>query len=107
MRHDPERELLDREEALAREGVERALRGLGGDLIDALSLPAAWREHEMFEAGVSAAAGAITSEAAAKALAAAVVGGAARPGRLREVVRRACIDSALALARVGGTRDEG
>ena len=58
-----EQELLDQQEALARAGIHLALRGLGIDLIDALSLPPALREHAMFDTAIAAAAGAIGHDA--------------------------------------------
>ena len=92
-----EQELLDEQEALARAGIERAVRGLGSDVIDALSLPRAWREHELFEAGVTSAAHAITSEATMKLISASIVGSAAKTGGPRAMLRQACLASVLSL----------
>jgi len=63
-----EKELLDRQEALARVGIQVALHGIGVDLIDALSLPPALHEHELFDKAVSAAAGVMGHETLMKAL---------------------------------------
>jgi hypothetical protein len=57
-----EKELLDQQEALARAGIQLALRGLGVDMIDALSLPPSLYENELFDKGVAAAAGVIGHE---------------------------------------------
>jgi len=100
-----EEKLLDEQEALACAGIERSVRGLGIDLMDALSLPNEWREHELFDAGVASAAHAITSEATMKLIAASIVGKAAQPGNLSARLRRACIASVLSFTasdRAGG-----
>ncbi len=97
-----EQELLDQQEAQVRAGIERAVRGLGGDVIDALSLPRKWREHEFFEAGVTSAAHAITSEATMKLITASIVGTAAKSGGPGAMLRRACLASVLSLTSSGG-----
>jgi hypothetical protein len=87
--------LLDEQEALACAGIERAVRGLGIDVMDALSLPNHWREHELFDVGVASAAQAITSETTMKLIAASIAGKVAQPGNLPARLRRACIASVL------------
>jgi hypothetical protein len=98
-----ERELLDEQEAAARAGIERAVRGLGVDLMDVLALPEAWREHELFEAGVSATANAIGHEATVTLIAGALAATVAKPAGLRAILRRAVVESALAIAAMDGT----
>lgn len=92
-----EREYLDRQEALAHEGLERAVRGLGVDLLDALSLPTRFREHEMFETGVAAAAAALGNEATLRMIEGAVLGKSPTSGGLPEALSRAGLESLLAL----------
>jgi hypothetical protein len=92
-----EGEFLDEQEALARAGIERAVRGLSADVMDALSLPKKLREHEMFEVVTAIAAGAISHPAALSAIEGALLGKISRPTDLRGILRRACVDSVVAL----------
>lgn len=91
-----EREFLDEQEALARAGIERAMRGLGVDLMDALSLPPKLREHEMFDVVTAAAAGAITHDATLSVIEGSLLGKGSQPTDMRAILRRACLNSVLA-----------
>ena len=95
---DDERECLDEQEALARAGIERAVRALGVDLIEALSLPKHLRDHEMFEVATAVASGAISHDATLAAMADSFLGKNSQPINLRGILRRACLDSVLAIA---------
>jgi hypothetical protein len=101
-----EHELLDEQEALARAGIERAVRGLGIDVMDALSLPPAWREHEIFEAGTASIAQAIGHEATTKLIASALALKAAKGTDLRGILRRACVESLFAITPTSRTDAE-
>jgi hypothetical protein len=55
MRHPgDEQELLDEEEALARLGLQHAVRAIGIDLIDGLALPPELAERAAFDSAVAA-----------------------------------------------------
>jgi hypothetical protein len=91
-----ERAFLDEQEALARAGIERAMRGLGIDLMDALSLPEKLREHELFEIATAIAAGAVSNDVTLSMIEGSLLGKSSQPTDLRGILRRACLDSVLA-----------
>jgi hypothetical protein len=90
---DEEKKLLDEQEALARAGVERAVRGVAVDLIDACSLPATWRQNEMFESSVSATARAIAHPSMLAVLTGALMRWSPKPAGMGALMRRALYNS--------------
>ena len=69
MRHPAdEQELLDEEEALARLGLQHAVRAIGIDLIDALALPPELGEGHAFDTGVAAVSSAVSHHVALELL---------------------------------------
>jgi hypothetical protein len=90
-----ERRLLDEQEARAREGIHRAVRGLSLDLMEICAIPPSVRESEVLEAGIAAASLALGHEATVELIAKSLIDnapqGAGMAGSARRTILRALL----------------